>query len=588
MKKALITTVCCLLAAVFLAGCGTTVTPDPGTSAEQTEKQEPTGTAEPTTTPGTEPAATTEEITEGPTDMEYPKDKKLNVLLIGNSFSYYNDMNAPNGILKKIIASAGYNVNVTAVYKGGYYLRQFLDENDDYGKQVLTKLKSSAKYDIVVIQEQSANPIANPGDFYNSCREFKKLTDANGGRLYLYATWGYKTGHSSLKTYGASSADMEAKLRASYAAIGEELGVTVINAGAAFTLSSSQNPRIDLYHTDLKHPSEAGSYLIAYTIYGTVFGEDPAELTYNGTLTEETAAALRAAASKIVKEGAPVDEKYKTSSLGVEPVESQEAKPGVVDASKTVPLTSKPSSSVISVLKRTDTATGNGWMTVKSGGGTFSGIRGDKDAIASPEYSDKGLTATQKADIADIGYGVSVIGIEYMDATKKGTNIETAAGQLTSVTNLVNGHWGSSYMAAMFFDTNYYDVSGNQSADAPYTALITLNFGEKKNFDAIGYFSGSLDGFAQAQDVYVSDDGVNWTKVESACYDAAETPLASLTDTKIPDPWNNNTATVETLFSMSGASGKYIRLGIIRGGNVSGNPTGLMEINTREIVVYGK
>ncbi len=586
MKKALITTVCCLLAAVFLAGCGTTITPDPGTSAEQTEKQEPTGTAEPTTTPGTEPAATTEEITEAPTGMEYPKDKKLNVLLIGNSFSYYNDMNAPNGILKKIIASAGYSVNVTAVYKGGYYLRQFLDENDDYGKQAPTKLRSSAKYDIVVIQEQSANPIANPGDFYNSCREFKKLTDANGGRLYLYATWGYKTGHSSLKTYGTSSADMEAKLRASYAAIGEELGVTVINAGAAFTLSSSQNPRIDLYHTDLKHPSEAGSYLIAYTIYGTVFGEDPAELTYNGTLTEETAAALRAAASKIVKEGAPVDEKYKTSSQGVEPV-AVSVPQGNVDSSKTVMLTAKPTSEIISVLKKTDGGAGDGWMRIYSGGGYFSGIRGDKDKISSLEYSDKGLSDAQKADIADIGYGVSVIGIEYMDSSKKGTNASTDAGRMTSVSNLVNGHWGTSFMAAMFFDKTYYDVYGNAGETAPYTGLITLNFGSVKTFDAIGYFSGTLKGFAQAQEVFVSDDGVNWTKVESACYDASKTPLKALTDAKIPDPWNNNTATVETLFSMSGASGKYIRLGIIRGGNVGGNATGLMEINTREIVVYG-
>ena len=64
---------------------------------------------------------------------------------------------------------------------------------------------------------------------------------------------------------------MEAKLRAAYAAIGEELDVPVIHAGAAFTLSTKEYPRVDLYHTDLKHPSVAGSTLIAYTIFGTVF-----------------------------------------------------------------------------------------------------------------------------------------------------------------------------------------------------------------------------------------------------------------------------------------------------------------------------
>ena len=168
------------------------------------------------------------------------------------------------------------------------------------------------------------------------------------------------------------------------------------------------------------------------------------------------------------------------------------------------------------------------------------------------------------------------------------TNASTAAGQLTSVSNLVNGHWGQSYMASIFFDMDFYDVYGNKSDKAPYTALITLNFGEKKTFDAIGYFSGSLDGFARAQEVFVSDDGLNWSKVESACYDRAQTTLTSLSDAKLPDPWNGNTATVEVLFSMGAASGKYIRIGIVEGGNIPTNTTGMMEINTREIVVFGR
>ncbi|MFX7845013.1 discoidin domain-containing protein, partial [Acinetobacter baumannii] len=54
-----------------------------------------------------------------------------------------------------------------------------------------------------------------------------------------------------------------------------------------------------------------------------------------------------------------------------------------------------------------------------------------------------------------------------------------------------------------------------------YVGLITLNFGSKKTFDAIGYYSGNLEGFPQAADVYVSDDGVNWTLVPSASYNAA-------------------------------------------------------------------
>lgn len=99
--------------------------------------------------------------------------------------------------------------------------------------------------------------------------------------------------------------------------------------------------------------------------------------------------------------------------------------------------------------------------------------------------------------------------------------------------------------------------------------------------------SGNLKGFAQAQDVYVSDDGVNWTKIESVCYDAFRTPLKSVDISEMKDPYNGNKAGVGVMFSMEGYSGKYIRIGIYRGGMINTNTTGLQQINTREIVVFG-
>ena len=528
-------------------------------------------------------AATDEPTTPAVTEKAFtPRsaDQTMRVLFIGNSFTHYNELNRPNGIFANIAHEAGYTkVAVSTIYKGGYYLHQFLDETDTYGKQVLAALKSNVKYDIVVLQEQSAQPIANPADFYASCRDFKALIDQNGGEMWLYSTWGYKTGHNGLNKYGPTTQDMEMKLRAAYVAIGEELNVPVIYAGAAMTKSFEDNPGIDLYNADLKHPSPAGSYLIAWTMFGTMFGVDPATLTYNGAMSKADADALRAVASYISGHNIPVDAAFRTSSVGVER--------GVSTA---VMLNKVPSSQIISVLYRDDPTVGNGWTALKGNSArTFSGLRGDKDAIASTAWTNKlgGFTAEQKADIADIGYGVSIIGIEYMDDSKKGTNTKVASGTFTSVGNLSNGHWGSSYMAAMFFDENKYDINGALEEDSPYTALITLNFGKVMKFDAIGYFSGSLQGFSQAQDVYVSDDGKTWTKIETACYDTLNMSLASIDTTGCTDPWNNNTPTVLCAFDMGGATGKYIRIGLIRGGVIDSNGTGLEEINTREIVVYG-
>lgn len=243
--------------------------------------------------------------------------KEYRILLIGNSFTYYNDMNQPNGILYQIATAAGYKVTVDSVYKGGYYLHQHLDENDEYGQQVLLRLRSGVKYDAVVIQDQSNVPISDPADFYDSCREFKTLVEAAGAQLYLYETWGYKDGQSTLTGYGRDTLDMEMKLRAASAAIADELDIPVIYVGAAFSKSYSEHPEIELYHADLKHPGVMGSYLIAWTIFGTVFGVDPATLDYNGLLPQKYAASLRATASYIIKNGAPVDAAYATSSLGV-------------------------------------------------------------------------------------------------------------------------------------------------------------------------------------------------------------------------------------------------------------------------------
>lgn len=561
-----------------------------GTGNDTTSEPDTTTAPTPDNSTASDPETTVPETTEAETTAPAPavltprdKSAKYRVLFIGNSFTYYNDMNKSNGIFYNIAKNAGYDVVVDTVYKGAYTLRMFLDEKDTYGKQLRSKLNAN-KYDIVIIQEQSYLPISDPGNFYDSCREFKKLIDAHGAELWLYETWGYKTGHSGLAQYGKSTADMEMKLRAAYAAIGSELNIPVMYAGAAFTKVFTENPKIELYHTDSKHPGPNGSYLIAWTIFGSIFGVDPATLTYDGSVNSAYAATLRETASVIVREGAPVDESYRTSSVGVVYV----AKQSYVDSTKTKMLTSVPSSPIISVVMRDSAVTDDGWMTLKTDASkTFSGIRGDKDKVASSECSDKELTDAQKADIADIGYGVSVIGILSMDASKKGTiNTSTAAGVTNSVMNLVNGHWGSSYMAAMFFDEDMYRITGEMDNSSHYTGLITLNFGKKMTFDAIGYMSGSLKGFPQAQDVFVSDDGVTWTKVESACYDVLGASLKSVSN-KTADPWNGNNPTVEVLFSMAGVSGKYIRIGIYRGGEVNGNTTGLDAINTRELVVHG-
>ena len=578
-----------LLCSFWLVSCGA----DAGTETTATAATEGSAVTD-TSATATATEVTTEATTEATTEsaVSDPDAREtalsLNILFVGNSYTHYNNM--PTQLFAPIARAAGYDVTIKALTEGGHRLWEFADEQDEKGATLRSLLKTQKKkYDVVVLQEQSNTPISNPERFYTGVRDLYALIKAHNpeAEIVLYATWGYQTGNSNLTKYGKTTQEMEMKLRAAYTAIAEELDLTVAYAGAGMTYAL-EHSSVGLYNADRTHPSLAGSALAAWTIFSTIFRVHPDHVDYAGDISANVLTSVKEAVAYVYENGAPVDAAYKTSSVGVAYTESVYS--SGIDITKTENLAIAPTSSIISYVTRDFIEIGNGWRLLKSDATkTFSGIRGDKDQIAATAYGTQDLTDAQKADIADIGYGVSVIGMRSVRADKKGTT--------TAVENLVNGHWGSSYMAAMCFDDKLYDINGNVTTGDGYTGLITLNFGAIHTFDAVGYFSGSLEGFPQVQEVFVSDDGVNWTKVESACYDAiamaGEGKKPVSVSGKPADPWNGNTASVQCLFSMGGVSGKYIRFGIRIGGDVDNIsieqlPAQKMQsINTREIVVYG-
>ncbi|MBQ4150503.1 MAG: hypothetical protein IJC81_01705 [Clostridia bacterium] len=479
---------------------------------------------------------------------------RTDVLFIGNSFTYVCDM--PERFFMPISRSAGYNVFATRITNGGHYLYEHGNINDEFGAQVYDALANNT-YDYVFVQDQSTNAIKDPESFYTGVRRIINLVNQNGATPILYATWGHAEG-SSYMLEGWTTETMTYDLAAAYSAIGEELGVKVSYAGLAFwDVHSTHSDTINLYSNDFYHQSALGAYLSGMTHFASVIGGNPLNSTYNEEFDAATTKILKQAAYDAAYNTPAIPEQYKTTSVGV-------GTDGLfgIDASKTVVLSEYPNSPMISVVKQN---------------GTFSGITGDKGAVASAEYSTTGLSAAQKADIADIGYGVSMIGVEYM--------LEGAAGYKKAVANLVNGHWGTSLMSSLEFGSDRYDVDGTVNENGKYRALYTLNFGSKHKFDAIGFFSGNAFGIASAADVYVSDDGINWTIVPTACYDGINhTSYVNLAPTP-KDPYNGNTSAYVVLFDMNGVTGKYIRLAIAVGR--SNTYANYNNINTRELVVYG-
>jgi hypothetical protein len=564
MKKILIIMLLGILTTAMLVSCAknpvqTTAEPPKNTTAEST-----TDTSLVTTTPSITTTAPT--TTTGGTDVTVPQ-KTYNILFIGNSYTYYNDM--PTVLFKKIAESAGYKVRITAITCGGHYISEFADPKDAYGANVYSALDPSArtKYDYVILQDQSVSPAADDtrGAFYDGARILVDMIKATGAEPIFYATWSRKAGSSILTDYGWTTEDMTWRLAAAYTAIANELDAKVAYAGLGFAEFYSKMPSIDLHDPDKSHPSYEGSYLAALTLFSTIFNEDPTKITYIGNVKNKIAESIQSAVKTVLETTPEIPDKYKTTSEGVHTPPPEYS----VDDSQAKNLTALPDSELISVLK------GGEYPNGKS----FSGVLGDKGQIASTAYSLTGFTEEQKKDIADIGYGVSIIGVE---------KINTSSGETTAIENLVNGHWGSSFMCNLTFDDNKYDINGNVTEDGTYRALITVNLGDVFTIDAFGWASGSLEGFPGAAEIYVSEDGVNWTIVKSACYDTVNgTALVACSDAKtLKDPWNGNSTSSVCLFDMGGISAKYIRIGVVIGR--CDNSSKYNTINTREIMIFGK
>ena len=129
----------------------------------------------------------------------------------------------------------------------------------------------------VVFQEQSTLPVKNANRFHENVREFVPAMKESGAKMVLYMTWAQK-----------KEPENQRLLTDSYNKIGKELGATVVPVGTVWQELLANHDEPVLHAEDGIHPTVAGSYLAAYTFYGTLFGGDLTKLeTKFGNLTDE-------------------------------------------------------------------------------------------------------------------------------------------------------------------------------------------------------------------------------------------------------------------------------------------------------------
>ena len=93
-----------------------------------------------------------------------------------------------------------------------------------------------------------------------------------------------------------------AQLAEAYTVAGNDNDALVIPAGLAFAKARQRQSDLNLYAPDKRHPSLAGTYLAACTVYAALTGQSPVGNAYHAGIDPETATFLQTTAWNTVQE----------------------------------------------------------------------------------------------------------------------------------------------------------------------------------------------------------------------------------------------------------------------------------------------
>lgn len=210
----------------------------------------------------------------------------VRILWIGNSYTYYNDV---PGMVEKTGKINGIPISTTRILKGGEKLSGHL-KNPELHKQL-----EKGGWDYVVIQEFSSGPAYSTKYVAENILPYAAQIDSLAKKYspetetVYYMTWGHKNGNIRQTDYPLDDDydSMQDRIYTTYTDMAYENNGTIAPVGVAWRNIRHNYPEIELYVKDNYHPSLAGSYLAASTIFGTMAEGDFVPIVVDG-LNEDT------------------------------------------------------------------------------------------------------------------------------------------------------------------------------------------------------------------------------------------------------------------------------------------------------------
>ncbi len=221
----------------------------------------------------------------------------MQVLFIGNSFTYFNDM--PFTFLN-MIRTVEPDARVESLAYGGYSLSQYADEDTEVGRLAISKIVSY-EWDYIILQEQSLLPCTDPDAFLDAVKKLCDIVSQIGAKVILYQTWAYEEGSEKLASTGMTYEEMGTKLKTAYDTAAEATGAIVAPVGEFFSqITQSDHITHLINRNDNYHPSTSGSYLAACILFKLITGKttiglpSPSNVSlYNMSVVQKISDSLR-------------------------------------------------------------------------------------------------------------------------------------------------------------------------------------------------------------------------------------------------------------------------------------------------------
>jgi len=201
--------------------------------------------------------------------------KPLKILFIGNSFTFHH--NIPD-LVEQIAYYKFKKVQIDEYVPGSTAFR------DHYKSKECLNMIRNNKYDVVVLQSSSFEPVSNPEQLITYGKKLQEEIKKSGARTVFFMTWEYRgmaewitetKDEKLIKMAEKEIPAMYSKVRDVYINLAKETSSEIAPVGMAWNMIRKEIPDLMLYESDNSHPSEKGSFLSAIVLYSVIFQDEP-------------------------------------------------------------------------------------------------------------------------------------------------------------------------------------------------------------------------------------------------------------------------------------------------------------------------